>query len=114
MLGGPQSFSGLRPGQARGEVFGVARLGYYRPIAEGIVVIGTTFYFGGTVEAGNIWASRDEASLDDLGYAGSLFLGATSIIGPIHIGYGSTDDGNDTFFLTVGRMFGNYSLRPGP
>jgi NTE family protein len=114
MLGGPQSFSGLRQGQARGEVFGVARLGYYRPIVEGIVIIGTTFYFGGTVEGGNIWASHDEASLDNLRYAGSLFLGATSIIGPIHIGYGRTDDGNDTFFLTVGRMFGGHDLRPGP
>lgn len=114
MLGGPQSFSGLRQGQVRGEVFGVARFGYYRPIAEGIVVLGTTFYVGGTIEAGNMWASRDEASLDDLRYAGSLFLGATSIMGPIHLGYGRADDGNDTFFLTVGRMFGNYNLRPGP
>jgi NTE family protein len=113
VFGGPQSFSGLRPGQERGDAFGVARVGYYRPIAEGVVVIGTTFYVGGTLETGNIWASSDEASLDDLRYAGSLFLGATSIIGPIHIGYGRASDENDTFFLTVGRMFGNYSLRPG-
>ncbi len=108
LFGGPQSFSGLRYGEERGEFFGVARAGYYRKILEGMPLLGTALYIGGWFEAGNIWMDQDEASLDDLRYAGSIVLGAKSVIGPVQVGIGYNDDDDSSVFLTIGRQFGSF------
>jgi len=109
LFGGPQSFSGLRYGEERGEFFGVARAGYYRKVVEGMPLLGTALYIGGWFEAGNIWIDQDDASLYDLRYAGSIVLGAKSVIGPIQVGYGHNDDGESGAFLTIGRQFGSFT-----
>jgi NTE family protein len=108
LFGGPQSFSGLRYGEERGEFFGVARIGYYRQIMEGMPMLGTALYLGGWFEAGNIWMDQDDASIDDLRYAGSIVLGAKSVIGPIQVGIGYNDDEDSSIFLTIGRQFGSF------
>ena len=108
LLGGPHSFSGLKPGQLRGDAFGVARLGYYRPVYGGGVMFAPSLYIGTYFEAGNIWQEQENISLDDLIYAGSVFIGLRTFLAPVQIGYGRTDNGYDSFFLTIGRQFGSY------
>jgi NTE family protein len=108
LFGGPQSFSGLRYGEERGESFGVARIGYYRRIMEGMPMLGTTLYVGGWFEAGNVWMDEDDATLDELRYAGSLVLGAKTVLGPVQVGYGLSDDGDGSVFFAIGRQFGSF------
>ena len=108
LFGGPQSFSGLRYGEERGEYFGVARAGYYRQIMEGMPMLGTALYIGGWFEAGNIWMDQDDASIDDLRYAGSIVLGAKSVIGPVQVGFGYNDNDEGSVFFTIGRQFGSF------
>jgi NTE family protein len=107
VLGGPFSFSGLKPGQFRGQTFGVGRIGFYRRLAEGMVIFGTHFYIGGWLETGNIWVSQHDANLNDLIKAGTMVLSAATILGPVQIGYGRNENDVDSFFLTIGRQFGN-------
>ncbi len=108
LFGGPQSFSGLRYGEERGQYFGVGRVGYYRQVMEGMPMLGTALYVGGWFEAGNIWMDRGDASFDDLRYAGSIVLGVKSVIGPIQAGIGYNDDDESSVFLTIGRQFGSF------
>jgi outer membrane translocation and assembly module TamA len=51
---------------------------------------------------------QDDASLDDLRYAGSIILGIKSVIGPIQVGYGYNDNDESGLFLTIGRQFGSF------
>jgi len=67
--------------------------------------IGGGVYVGGTLEAGNAWASIDDAGIDDLLGAGLVVLGAETIFGPVHLGYGSAEGGEDSFYLLLGRVF---------
>ncbi|MCL1040049.1 MULTISPECIES: patatin-like phospholipase family protein [Shewanella] len=60
-------------------------------------------YVGTSIEAGNVWSIRDSVSFDDLIYGGSLYLGTDTPIGPAAIGYGWTDDGENTVFLFLGK-----------
>ncbi len=69
-------------------------------------VLGMTdypLYLGASLEAGNVWSIRDSVSLNDLIYGGSLYLGTDTAIGPAAIGYGWTDDGENTVFLFLGK-----------
>ena len=107
VLGGPQSQFGLKPGQERGQAYGVARLGYYKPLHDKLKLVGLRFYVGGVLEAGRAWRSPGDATLESLRYSAAVLLGATSPIGPIQVGYGRSHLGDDTFFTTIGRQFGN-------
>ena len=37
--------------------------------------------------------------------AGSLFLGADTPVGPLYLGYGQTEGGNNSLFFFLGRPF---------
>ncbi|GIU27387.1 patatin-like phospholipase family protein [Shewanella schlegeliana] len=69
-------------------------------------VLGMTeypLYLGTSIEAGNVWNQKDSVSLDDLIYAGSLYLGIDTSVGPAAFGFGASDDGEKTIFLFLGK-----------
>ncbi|MCL1056614.1 patatin-like phospholipase family protein [Shewanella gelidimarina] len=69
-------------------------------------VLGMTeypLYLGTSLEAGNVWNQKDNVSLDDLIYAGSIFLGIDTSVGPAAFGFGASDDGEKTVFLFIGK-----------
>ena len=69
-------------------------------------VLGMTeypLYLGTSIEAGNVWNQKDNVSLDDLIYAGSLYLGIDTSVGPAAFGFGASDDGEKTVFLFIGK-----------
>jgi len=105
-LGGLFSLSGFKEGQLNGQVFGVARLGYYRRNRKLSGMIGRGIYAGGWLEAGNAWASSREASFSDLHYTSTLVLGMDSFFGPLYLAYGHADGGRDAFYLSMGRSIG--------
>ena len=103
LVGGFGSLSGFKEGQLRGPLFGVARLGYYARSGGLSGRFGRGVYLGGWVEAGNAWANRSEARLDNLIYSGTVGAGVDTFLGPAYLVYGRSDDGHDAFYLSLGR-----------
>ncbi|MFI4890647.1 MAG: patatin-like phospholipase family protein [Steroidobacterales bacterium] len=105
-LGGFLSLSGLAPQALYGPNYAIARAIYFRKVGRG----GEGFfdfpvYLGTSFEAGNTWQRRG-----DIGWGGahkdfSLFLGLDTLVGPLFIGSGYDQSGNNAFFLFLGRTF---------
>ncbi|HET7204344.1 MAG TPA: patatin-like phospholipase family protein [Steroidobacteraceae bacterium] len=105
-LGGLFDISGLAPDAMSGTQYGIARGIVYRRISRG----GTGFfefpaYLGFSVEAGNVWQTRDDVDWSDLQTGGSLFLGAESPFGPVYLAAGLASGGETAFYLYVGKTF---------
>lgn len=102
-LGGFGRISGLVPNQLYGRHEALAGLALYRQLNE---IEFLPVYAGVTLEAGNAWELSDQIALDDLIYAGSMFLGAETPFGPIYlgVGYNSLDQG--ALYFYVGNPFG--------
>ncbi|OLD64715.1 MAG: hypothetical protein AUI47_04585 [Acidobacteria bacterium 13_1_40CM_2_68_5] len=102
-VGGFGSLSGFKEGQLRGPLFGVARLGYYVRSGGLSGRFGRGVYLGGWVEAGNAWATRSGARLDNLIYSGTVGAGVDTFLGPVYLVYGHSDDGHGSLYLSLGR-----------
>jgi len=105
-VGGLFSLSGFKQAQLRGQLFGVARAGYYRRSGKLSGMFGRGIYVGGWLEAGNAWASSRDAGLGDLRYASTLALGVDTFFGPLFLAYGHADGGHDALYLSMGRSLG--------
>jgi NTE family protein len=105
-VGGLFSLSGFKQGQLRGQLFGVARAGYYKRSGKLSGIFGRGTYLAAWLEAGNAWASSREVDLDNLRYASTLTLAVDSFFGPIFLAYGHADGGHDAFYLSIGRSLG--------
>ncbi len=68
-------------------------------------------YYGTSLEYGNVWESRSDVDFDDGIFAGSIFLGANTMIGPVFLGYGVAEGGADSFYLYVGALRGSPALQ---
>ncbi len=104
-LGGFGRISGLIPRQLAGQHYGLASMAYYRRLNE---VKLAPVYAGITLEAGNVWDRKSDISLDDLIYAGSLFLGVDTPIGPVFLAWGRTNNADSTLYFYLGNP---YSMR---
>jgi len=105
-LGGFLDLSGLPADALTGTQYGIARTILYRRVSRG----GTGFfefpaYLGVSLEAGNVWQTRDDVDLGRLETGGSLFLGADSPIGPLYLAAGFGESGERAFYLMLGRTF---------
>jgi NTE family protein len=105
-LGGFFNLSGLGPNALSGPHYGISRLIYYRQIGRpGPGVLDFSTYAGFSLEAGNVWQDRDDASFDSLRTDGSLFLGVDTLLGPLYLGAGFGEGGKRAFYLFLGRTF---------
>lgn len=104
-LGGFRRLSGLASGELRGRYLGLAELSYYRRIVVLPGSVGSGVYAGASLEAGNVWLEREDAGLDDLRVAGSVFVGANTVLGPIYLALGLADGGSVTTHLSAGGAF---------
>jgi len=103
-LGGPLRLSGLYLDQLTGTQYDLETLAYYRQYASLPSQIGQGMYVGFSVESGRI---NDALMKDpwDRVFAGSVFWGADTILGAVHIGYGYASIGQDTWYLLIGPRF---------
>jgi NTE family protein len=104
-LGGLFNLSGLRPDEVSGPQFGIARAIYYRRIGsgqEGLFDVPT--YLGFSLELGNVWMRRRDASFDSALLNGSAFLGFDTFLGPVYLAAGFGEGGDRTFYLLLGRI----------
>ncbi|MDY7091875.1 MAG: patatin-like phospholipase family protein [Acidobacteriota bacterium] len=105
IAGGPLSFSGFRPGELRGDHFGLVSPGYFYRLMDLPPTLGAGIYVGGWLEAGNVWSTRDDISADDLVYTATVTLAIDSRLGPVYLGYGYADRGTGYFQLAIGSRF---------
>jgi len=105
-LGGPFSLSGYATGELRGKHRGIGRLLYYRRLGDSrLSGLDNQVYVGFSLEAGNVWDSRDEITLDNTLTAGSLFVVFDTLVGPLYLGYGVGEDDRNSAFLYLGQTF---------
>jgi NTE family protein len=105
-LGGFLNLSGLAPQALYGPNYAIARAIYLRKVGRG----GQGFfdfpvYIGMSLEAGNIWQQRSSIGWGGARKDVSLFLGLDTPVGPLYLGSGYDQSGNNAFFLFLGRTF---------
>lgn len=100
--GGLFELSGYLNRQLDGQHFGLLEGVYYRRLGN-IALL--PIYAGFSLETGNMWDNRDDIEFDNLVYAGSAFLGADTILGPLYLAYGINDSNTSTIYLYLGRRW---------
>ncbi len=104
--GGFARLSGYRRDELNGQNFGMVLGGYrYHFAGNGILPA----FLGGTVEYGQM---AEEASdlFDDAEFNGSVYFGYRSPLGPLYLGVGASESGQQTYFFHIGNIFGNASV----
>ncbi|MBV8502029.1 MAG: patatin-like phospholipase family protein [Paucibacter sp.] len=101
-LGGFQQLSGYQPGQLMGRALLFGRASYYLRLGQ-TPVLSRGVFVGGSLEAGNAWQQAHEASLSDLRYAASLFVGTDTGLGPLYLAVGRAPRGGSAVYLFIGR-----------
>jgi NTE family protein len=102
--GGFTDLSGFTQDQLSGQQVLLLRSGYYRRLGN---VKWLPAYAGVSLEYGNVYEDRDDISLapDEALLAGSVFLGVDTVLGPVYLAYGHAEQGNDSVYLYLGRLF---------
>ena len=107
-LGGFTNLSGYHERELLGANAALFRTVVYRRLGDSGQLFSVPAYIGGSLEAGNVYLYREDfLSLDNLIYAGSIFVGLDSPFGPIFLGYGHADTGEGSLYLNFGTL-----LRP--
>ncbi len=101
-LGGFHQLSGYNPNELSGNSLLFTRATYYRRLNDS-PLFSRGFFIGGTLEAGNTWLSRRDINIKDLRYAGSIFLGSDTGLGPLYVGIGYAPKGGTAFYVFIGR-----------
>ncbi len=105
-IGGLFSLSGYKDEELIGETYALGRLVYRRRLNGGDAqAFGVPIYAGTSLEAGNVWADPDLASTSDITLAGSVFLAADTVMGPVYLAYGRSDADRQSVYVFVGRPF---------
>ncbi|MEJ0035085.1 MAG: patatin-like phospholipase family protein [Gammaproteobacteria bacterium] len=105
-LGGFLNLSGAKADSLVGPHYGISRLLLYRQIGRGGPgFLDVPVYLGLSLEAGNVWQKRGDASFGGTRKDASLFLGLDTPIGPVYLGTGFEERGSEMFYLFLGRTF---------
>ncbi len=102
-LGGLTNLSGYTENQLFAKQTALLRSVYYRRLTNVQNLFSVPVYLGGSLEAGGIWDRRREIGRDPI-FAGSLFLGVNTFLGPIFLGYGYAEGGHNALYLTFGSL----------
>lgn len=100
--GGFLELSGHTDKQLASQHFGLIEAAFYRRLGD-ISLLPT--YTGVSIEVGNAWNDRSEISANSLLFAGSLFIGANSFLGPIYLALGVAEGGEKAIYFNLGRAF---------
>lgn len=103
-LGGLGNLSGYTENQLLANQIALGRLVYYRRLTDATRLISVPVYLGGSLEAGGVWDSREAINRRDLIGAGSVFLGVDTFLGPLFLGFGHAEGGNNSFYLSFGSL----------
>ena len=101
-LGGFLRLSGLSEQQLSGQRAGLATLVYMHRLSNAKLF---RSYLGASLELGNVWQNASDVSLSNTIFAGSVFLGFDTPIGPLYVAYGRTDTSDQSFYIYLGPRF---------
>ncbi|MBA4397096.1 MAG: hypothetical protein C0394_06915 [Syntrophus sp. (in: bacteria)] len=105
-IGGFMNLSGFSKNELSGRYTGLARLIYMQKIAgHGLAAFKIPVYLGGTIEKGNAWNKSDDIGFNSAIWAGSIFVGADTYIGPLYFAYGFAEGGHGSLYLYLGQTF---------
>jgi len=79
---------------------------YYRQLSDPDKLFSVPIYFGASIEAGHLWGLQQavDTNFDEVIYAGSVFAGVKTPFGPLFLGYGQTNNGHYSIYLTFGTL----------
>jgi NTE family protein len=106
-LGGLRGVSGYSVQRLRGTNFGLASVGWLHRLGGGSLPFASRSYVGLWLDAGNVWFDDDAVRMDDVITSAAISLLLETPLGPLHVGYGRADDGNDAFHLDFGIHLGS-------
>jgi NTE family protein len=101
-MGGFFDISGLNRNQLSGQYAMRVGAAYYRRIGDLALF---PAFAGVTFELGNVFQSRSDVSISNSIFGGSFWAGVSTPVGPVYVGYGRTDQGDDAFYVFLGRIF---------
>lgn len=105
-LGGLFSLSGYRRDELAGENFLLGRVIYRRSLeAAEQPIFGIPLFTGGSIEAGEVWSRPERISAGDLQLGASVFIGASTALGPVYLAFGQSQDDRRSAYLLIGRSF---------
>ncbi len=105
-LGGLFRMSGFQRYQLSGRysLFGGLRY-IYRVADNDFGALKMPLYLGGSLEQGGVWNKGADIGREGAFTAGSVYVGVESFLGPVFLGYGMAEGGNDMFYLQLGSTF---------
>jgi NTE family protein len=101
-MGGFFDISGLNRNQLSGQHATRVGAAYYRRIGDLALF---PAFAGFSMELGNVWQSREDISSRDSILGGSFWAGVDTPVGPVYVGYGRAEGGEDAFYVSLGRVF---------
>ncbi|MDR7135915.1 NTE family protein [Lysobacter niastensis] len=101
-LGGRGRLVGFRSNELTGQNYAILLGGYVYELAD---VFGRPALLASTLEYGNAWQQRDDMSLTDGIWNGSVYFGFDSWLGPVMFGVGAREGGKGTVFLQISDQF---------
>jgi NTE family protein len=79
---------------------------YYRELSKfSLGSLTQRMYAGFSAETGNVYVAGDPVTVKSLRLAGSIFVGADTILGPAYLGYGYEQSGQQAAYLIIGQRF---------
>jgi NTE family protein len=102
--GGLFELSGTVRNELLSPYFGLIEAAFYRRLGD---ITFLPIYTGFSLEAGNAWDNKSDIHTDNLRYAGSVFIGADTFMGPLYFAIGATDRGERAVYLNIGKSFLN-------
>ncbi len=103
-LGGLGNLSGYGERDLGGSQLFLTRAMVMRRIGNPEQLMSLPAYLGISAEAGNVWPERTDFDFDDLIFAGSLFIGVSTPLGPIFLGVGRADTRESAIYLNFGSL----------
>ncbi len=101
-LGGLFNLSGYQKDELSGQHLALMRLIFMRRIND-LNLFPT--YIGLSGELGNVWEEQSRMDFHDTIFAGSIFLGVDTFLGPVYLGYGASGQSNSSMYFNLGRLF---------
>ncbi len=104
-LGGFQRLSGFGQRSLSGNHYALGVVQSYYRLSGRTTAVGLDAYVGGSLELGGIWQTRDQIESDELVLAGSLFVAVDTFLGPVYVGYGLAEGGEDAAYVFIEPIF---------
>ena len=104
-LGGFLRLSGFQHNQLTAQHAALGEVVYYKKLGVMPRGLGNATYLGGSLEAGNVWQDRHDIASSDLIWAGSVFFGADTVLGPFYLAYGQSQGNTSSVYLVLGQTF---------